>query len=1352
MLGEPGIGKSSAIRAAHRELLESVGQSGAEAILFDLKPYGDESRLVHDLFRGDAWRRWVSGSHLLYLCLDSIDECRLRISNVTALFAEELKKCHVDRLRLRMACRTAEWPASFEDELKTAYNADRVRVLELAPLRRVDVIETLRAHSIDIDAFFSELDRLGAVPFAIKPITLNFLVNVYRRGGQLPRTSRELYLQGCRILCEEVDPARREMGQSGRLSAEDRLAIASRIAAVSVLNNRYAVWTDIDAGNAPAEDVTVGSMVGGQEAGGGHHVEATEATIHEALATGLFSSRGAHRLGWSHATYGEFLAAHYVTQRGPSLPQLLSLTVHPDDPDGKLVPQLHGVAGWIATMSPAFFQEILRREPEVLLRSDVAVADAADRAKLVQGLLHLADQGLFVDTAWGRRERYALLAHAGLSDQIRPYIQGRDKHIVARRVATDIAEACRLTELQDILADIALDASDLITVRVNAAAAVKRFADPSAKRQLKPLVSGSTSDPDDELRGIAFSALWPEQLSAQDLFAVLTPPRTDGVIGPFGYFVSDQLAAHLTPSDLPIALEWVARQPARHAMAFGFDGAITKILLAGWAHIDAPGVLDAFARAAVSRLKCHEGLFDTRTGAASGESSSVLDDSDKRRRLVIALVRLLASPPFSVDPVKAGVYITMPISRLVSSADFWQLEDHFRSATGTERDIWSEIIKHAIPWDDPRAVRRLVRLRVRSGRLQAALPIGAVLLAAYFPPGFRLYHRWRSRSWQRGVPTRKPLKPPPAVRVGKLLRRCESGESIAWWVLTREMTLGPTSTHYRVIEPDLTALPGWKDAASGTRQRILKAAERYLVEHDAQTSNWFGQSISFWPADAGYAALRLLQQEAPEAFRALPPAVWSNWASIILAYPASTGPSDSELVQLTLQHAPGAFIETLTALVNVENKDDGRLRVIDRLGDAWTPALAVALTAKLSDPELHVRAMGRLLDTLLDHDMPEARTVAASLVADQSGAQRDRAVTAARALLTHAPDGGWEIIWPRFEQDPLFGEGVISAVIQSHPAEDGVSQRLTEEQLGRLYVWLARRYRHTEGPNISRVHAVGEREQIAHWRDGILNSLRLSGTRAGYEALREIQHALPEVGWLTWTLVEARDLLRRREWKAPMPEEVVRLALDRNQRLVQSGRDLLDVLVESLRRLEQELHGETPMVQFLWDTWAGGGVRRWRPKEENALSDFVKSHLERDLKERGVIVNREVEIRRGIGTAPGERTDIHVDAVLPGVATDAYDTLSAIIEAKGSWNRGLRTAMRSQLVDRYLEENQCRFGLYLVGWFNCDAWDPDDYRRTDAGTWTRAEAEAYFANQALSLCVSDSVIRTVVLNTALPQN
>jgi hypothetical protein len=115
--------------------------------------------------------------------------------------------------------------------------------------------------------------------------------------------------------------------------------------------------------------------------------------------------------------------------------------------------------------------------------------------------------------------------------------------------------------------------------------------------------------------------------------------------------------------------------------------------------------------------------------------------------------------------------------------------------------------------------------------------------------------------------------------------------------------------------------------------------------------------------------------------------------------------------------------------------------------------------------------------------------------------------------------------------------------------------------------------------------------------------------------------------------------------------EILKIAHDHESRLVQNGDQLLDVLVDALTRLQQKLHGETPAAIFLWNK-----VKEvFEPKDENELSNYVKLHLDADLKERGIIVNREVQIRRGDTSFTGQATDIHVDAVTKKSTGDLYD-------------------------------------------------------------------------------------------------
>ena len=209
---------------------------------------------------------------------------------------------------------------------------------------------------------------------------------------------------------------------------------------------------------------------------------------------------------------------------------------------------------------------------------------------------------------------------------------------------------------------------------------------------------------------------------------------------------------------------------------------------------------------------------------------------------------------------------------------------------------------------------------------------------------------------------------------------------------------------------------------------------------------------------------------------------------------------------------------------------------------------------------------------------------------------------------------------------------------------------------------------------------------------------------------------------------------------------MLELAARPKARLVQNSNQLLEVLIESLGRLEEELQGETPMAPALWNR-VGGSCR---PGDEDWFSDYVKQHLQDDLKGRGVVLGREVVIRKGEGEGHGERTDIRVDAFVPGVDREMADPVSVIVEVKGCWNRELDSAMEEQLVSRYLAGNAtCRHGLYLVGWFNCGQWDKDDWRRKQAPRYGLDEACERFAEQAKILSEKGPRVRAVVVNAAL---
>ena len=59
---------------------------------------------------------------------------------------------------------------------------------------------------------------------------------------------------------------------------------------------------------------------------------------------------------------------------------------------------------------------------------------------------------------------------------------------------------------------------------------------------------------------------------------------------------------------------------------------------------------------------------------------------------------------------------------------------------------------------------------------------------------------------------------------------------------------------------------------------------------------------------------------------------------------------------------------------------------------------------------------------------------------------------------------------------------------------------------------------------------------------------------------------------------------------------------------------------------------------------------------------MVAAHLDRDLVARGIVINREVQIRTARGDRPGENTDVHVDAI--GGSERSRERLSVVVEAR----------------------------------------------------------------------------------------
>jgi predicted NACHT family NTPase len=1342
LLGEPGIGKSEAMKAEVERLRIACQTTQDTVMAVDLRGYQSDQRLHERVFESATIQAWIKGESRLYLFLDGMDEGLMRFENLGLALLNEFTDLPVDRLSLRVACRTAMWPRNLDAEFQVLWGAEQVRVYELAPLRRVDIIEAARVNSIEPPTLLiDEIFRQNIVPLAIKPITLQFLLNIRCRHAGMPSTQTELYADGCRLLCEERRSGLRPSSGAAEKSAEQRLAVAARIAAITIFCAHDAVWTEVDRGDVPDADICIADLAGGDVGQDSARTNVDTSAIWQALNTGLFSSRGLPRIGWAHQAYAEFLAAEFLVDSELAPDRMMSLLL---GADGKVVPQLRETAAWLACLVPDVFRWIVHTDPMTLLGSDAGTSNLSDRRELAASVLSLFENGQLLDLGWDLWRRYPKLNHPQLDEQLRPYVTGKDKGPVVRRVVMMIAQTCEIASLQAEIVTVSLDETEDHELRVSAAFAISQYGTAGYKRMLRPLaIAPGTDDPNDDLRGCGLICSWPESITATELFNALRSPKQANRTGLYETFLLKDIVASVEPEDLPVALSWTQTELGCQDSLSPFSRIGDEIRARALGFMNLPDVAGKLAEAAwhwlttVSIYASRHDKFKERLTA----------EENLRRELILRVVEFAAAQQNLTFHLCHGL--------LISAEDyFWILEQHRHAADEGKRKIWLDLIRRTFRQSDIRHKDALIEASKVDDVLAAEF---SWFLDPSSPAAEALRQHlaaWDSATPKIAMPL--PLDPPASQRVQTCLAQIEAGDVTRFIKLNDELTLSPESTRYSqeyVWEMALTALPGWKNADDKIRHRIVAAAKQYLLQHSpGDRIGWVATESFPWDMLAGYRALLLLLNAEPEFVDKLSSGTWERWASITLAYPLAS--DDQKAVRLPLLRkcyasVPDVIFETLGMLIDKENQKFRTLFVLQRIEPIWDASISSYLMAKLNPKVLELGAFAALLKTLIAHGADGARERAQACIGSFQSPDdddRERAVAAARAVVTEADDAGWTIVWPAIQCVAEFGLRVFEGIGGLWEAKhSSIGKKLSDEQLSDLYIWMAVNVPQVDESGKHGGFSVVTSSQSLGWfRDSLLTQLKGRGTRTACAGLRRAVQELPQYPRLSWHLMEAEQIARAASWTPLEAGELLTLVANSEYQLVQSGEQLSEILIQSLKRLEQEMQGETPSGFVLWDQV---DKTSFRPKNELRISDYIKLHFERDIKARGIVVNREVEIRKGMGASPGEITDIHVDAIVKG-AMGAFDRISVIVEVKGCWNPDVLTAMEAQLAERYLKDNACAYGLYVVAWFVCDQWR-DEPRKSATPTMSLDDARAYFAKQATDLSNDVRSVAALVANFAL---
>lgn len=1334
ILGEPGIGKSTVLEQRRAQL-------PADAVFVDLR-----FERADQVLEQPAITEWQSGVRTLHLVIDSLDEST--DPDFARLLIGKLRNGPVANLRLELACRHSEWPPVLEKRLPELFEGS-YECLVVEPLRRRDVAELCQESGVDPGPFLKVVKELNLEALARVPLTLELLLSAFPQSGELPRRTRDLYEQACLTLCDEQSDTKRSTRRTTALDSRQRLDVASAIAALSVFCH-LPVLSMADLTSA------LGQLPEPRRP--------TEDAVEQALASGLFTTRGAGHWGWTHQTYAEYLAARWADSAKLSRQQLRQLVFHPENPD-VLVPQLSGVAAWLASFTRDIPALLANHAPHVFIASDTTHANDSDRAAATDGLLARSED-LTAPRSWASPAEYARLHHPGLAGQLEAIVTDAQRQPRTRRLALEIAAANRLDSLFEAACRIAQDRAAPAGLRAEAvetaiASGTRRPAE-ELSGVLRPLAQPDASDPDEDVRATVLEWLWPDHLSSGELFGLITKPQRAHYIGRYLSFVS-RLPSTLQARHLADALAWVERNTHRHEIddCLSFEELAHKICRLAADHLTEPVICLALAKAVHRRL----GAYKTAFGRGTATDGAVWAlGRDARRALVQAIVESISMSQSDAH-LLLHPHLEPPF---VTEEDIQWLLEAWSAALGEKKGVWAALVSG------------VVAARTRIETLEAALiAAGDDIVSELLP-----IPRWIElgsveEQRQRQLETnRREWEDRDRGRAAAAERQAEASRALVERALAADGTARQWTTlifrfwqENRNQSTDLAALLGLDGKSSEAPREVLDAARRFVTTCEALPERWLHDQGSVYPdAVAGYLTLRFLLRSDAQWLSTQGSRAFDRWTSAILGYPtyclhgAEDRAGHATIISKLFEACPRHALATLETVLRRPYEPHLSLGVLQFL-----PArsdVSKAVRRRLLRPSNAPDELGELLQCLLRIDLDSAlaagsavlarrpaRYEAARLNGGNSRTQRRgvratrRAARAVRMahqeevcvrLLEHSSARAVQAVWEATQRNRTLAVRVWSRFPGRHlraPWGTGLAAAL----LADLYLWLER--------NVASERQSADRD--AWLDDGLQFRLRLldelanRGSAESMAEFRRLARELPDDANARARIGSASERFHEESWRPIAPGELMQLALSPDRRLVQTDVDLLQAVLEALDSYQIELQGETPAVVDLWNVWTEGGTRRYRPKDENDFSDHLSRFLSRAL--RTVVVNREVEIRPSEGNRTGQRTDLLIQAVHP----DTGKRTGLVIEVKGCWNPDLETDLEEQLVRRYLTGGTLRCGLYLIGWFASASWDRKDQRQRVTARRDREKLMVVLSERSSALSAEGRHVRVRVIDAGI---
>jgi len=1329
LLGRPGSGKSQELIDAERG--EWLGQP---TIRVEAKEIGtnDPGACLTALLPTTA-----SPTRII---IDGLDEVLLQNPNFVAQLKAWFRR-HLDPQgrpvhRLAISCRWADWPQAQVEELASLWSPDDSKSLVLCPLLRSDVVETLqRRFSENSEAFWQQMQYLHLRHVACWPQGLLGLMNQFQDSGCVRLASshaeaiHDQVVRHCRLADSPDDTIRWQQSAGG---AEWRQRVAGRVAAAMIWTGKAQLdLTGTAAGNhdaalAPADLATTEELWAGRRAS----VRLTD--LDELVHCAGLMKRLTDQNRWvfQSQVHQEWLAADWLAAQKLGTTRLQQIFGTGVDGRWTIFPVLKATAAWLARFDRDFRELVLRNDPLVLLRMDGASLPDSEREELVEALLLATDTIRVVDSGV-LQAHLPSLKHPGLGEQLKRWLTDESACDPAKELAIEIAEKTELTELADLLWQLFPKMVGRLQIEI--AGALSRLARDSFDEKWRAVLQGDIPlDQRGKLLGAALDVMVikSRKVPVRDVLEWVLPELhfSDHVWDLYQFNVRS-VHERLAVEDLPAVFAKLAEHPtsihASLSRAGDFNDAAVRLAIQ---EFHRPEVRHALVEYWHKCLRHHAPPHHHYNQAWKPETLG-LENDVKRREIILALMNHPALAAHTDHKwISTGEFLLL-------EHDFEWCLDQILAADSEDEWRFSLVIASFIWRIDLSGIlgEKLAATWIKSAALRDMLPTptpGETIVGAI--------NRVASENQAK------------RDRQGQSWANKQAKQDAKFQEDLNRYTQNCRAAHERgeIVWPGVEHILGARHSGPGSR--VVSFLPISLIDHD---DSWMIEAAARYLTDCafkegredehgiyGLLALAACPAELDQD-GAVRRSIEQRWLPLLISQLSGHGlgdPPDGISIERFSRLFPEAFTSAFGCYVRKRYKNQDSLLMLHSFQNCWLPAMTAQLETILSEEELHPEGFFNGLRYLADASEDAAIMVALQWMqklTPESPLSVKAAVIGAAATLVSGRLAAE--VAPYLSDTSLVSVALRTAAhcLDWHDTRIDFS-KWPDHALKTLAdaCWHA-------VPRLDRLHSGGsdfhsvtDEDQAMELRDHISTAARSRGIEVSIPAAHQddseddARQRLRAIDWHHHAATQARAA---NAWTHMTATTFFGITSRPNARLARDQDELLAAVVECLRRWEVSL--KAGAWDHLWDI----GSRTSRPEKRIAreMRDWLHERLD-------IMVEREVEL------ASEDRADVLVQTHPVDPSTSKLTVVIELKKHRASNARERRTAMRTQLMDRYLREREHEGwtrGLYVI------AWTPAPGTRDDSSE-VIAETRLALERQAVELSVHPFRIESMVIDARFQAN